>query len=294
MRKSLGQKLRSPRFWLRGVNAALRPLNLRMETLTAARQEMGRLNAARERGWFARPAFTTPVGFHRAEWRSIVEGLKRHLRRFGTFEAAHRNDVAYQFDNPFFSSPDAEVLYVILRERQPRRLVEIGSGHSTRVARQAVIDGAFPCEIVSVDPRPRRDVAGFADVVHRVPIETLDPVELADGLATGDVLFVDASHEVRAGNDSAFIFGTLLPRLRPGVIVHIHDVFLPWDYPEDIVFRRGSAGWGEQYVLHALLCGRGWDVWWPGYWLQKSEPDFATWFPHLNGSMAQSLWMAKT
>jgi hypothetical protein len=105
-----------------------------------------------------------------------------------------------------------------------------------------------------VDPAPRRSVADLADELHLRPVENSEALELVKKLQSGDVLFIDTSHDVRPANDCAYIYGVLIPALAKGVIVHIHDVFLPFDYPER--FARGDgASWGEQTVV-ALLCSK--------------------------------------
>jgi len=76
--------------------------------------------------------------------------------------------------------------------------------------------------------------------------------------------------------------------LKPGVVVHVHDIFLPYDYPDELAFNHPH--WGEQYILHALLSGRGSDVLWPGYYLQRDRSDFYDLFPFLRGTQAQSFW----
>src|SRR5206468_5214202 len=112
-------------------------------------------------------------------------------------------------------------------------------------------------------------------------------------LNPGDILFIDTSHEVRVANDVAYIYANLLPRIRPGVIVHIHDIFLPYEYPKEWVFDHCNL-WGEQYILQAFLShSDSWKVLWPGYYLQKTLPNFARHFPHCRGGMAQSLWIQK-
>ena len=175
-----------------------------------------------------------------------------YSERLDNFRGTEQNEVGYQYSNPFFRSPDAEILYTIMRQRRPQRVIEAGCGHSTRVIRQSILDGKFPCHVTCIDPSPRRDISGIPDEYIRSTIEKQDPEALAAILERNDILFIDTSHEVRVANDVAFIYCCLLPRLKPGVIVHIHDIFLPWDYTEYAVFDRGLSNWGEQYVVHAV------------------------------------------
>lgn len=293
-KQSLRQRYLSPRSWLNGLNSLLRAGNLEIITLTATHAEAARLARARRKNWFGEPVFTLPAGFISSDFRSIVGALEDYVERFESFRQPESNAVQYQYANPFFRAPDAEVLYTVMRQRRPRRVIEIGCGHSTRITRQAILDGGFPCRLTCIDPAPRRDLSGLPDEFIHGAIEDQDAEALAASLDSNDVLFIDTSHEVRVANDVAFIYCCLLPRLKSGVVVHIHDVFLPWDYTQQFVFERGLSNWGEQYLVHALIEGGGWDVLWPGYYLQRTQPEFSRWFPHHNGNlMAQSLWLVR-
>jgi len=152
--------------------------------------------------------------------------------------------------NIFFSALDAIALYGLLGMRAPARYVEIGSGHSTRFARRAVEDFGLRTEIVSVDPHPRAEIDAICDRVIRQPLEDVDTAMLT-GLAAGDMLFLDSSHVTFENSDVTVFFLEVLPRLRAGVTVHIHDIFLPFDYPREWTDRHYS----EQYLLAAYLLG---------------------------------------
>lgn len=275
------------------LNRGLATVNLRLETLTAAKHEASRLAEVDARNGFERPAYPVPAAFLASNWRELITELPRYRERFDTFVRAADNDVGYTFTNEYFRSPDAEVLYAIVRRYQPRNILEVGCGNSTKVIRQAIRDGQLATRHRCIDPMPRVEIAALADEIVRQPVEHLDAAELAGWLAAGDVLFVDTSHEVKPANDVAHIFGSLFPRLAAGVIVHIHDIFLPYEHPRSWVIEK-RLNWGEQYLVQAMLAnGDGWDVLWPGHYLQRSQSDFAAHFPHLAGTQAQSLWLRK-
>ena len=164
------------------------------------------------------------------------------------------------WDNPFFSGLDGVVLYCYLRELRPTRYVEIGSGISTMFARKAAIDGDFPLTIVSIDPQPRADVEKICDEVIRYPLEMVDPEDF-EYLEDGDVFFFDGSHRVFQNSDVVCFFMDVLPILKRGVYVHMHDINLPYDYHEDWIQRFYS----EQYMLAAFLMGghRGYKIMMP-------------------------------
>lgn len=276
------------KIWL---NHALTPLGLRLDTLTRERAEHARLAALDARGQFSRPAFPLLPSIGAGNPAAILEMLRAHRDRIDELADPLANRAGYRLDNAYFGSPDAEVLYCMIRAHAPRRIVEIGSGHSTRVSRLAIDDGALPTRLVCIDPAPREDVAHLADELHRARVETLDRPELFASLARDDVLFIDSSHEVSIGSDTVHLCLDVLPRLASGVLVHIHDIFLPYEYPREWVMKRGMA-YNEQYLVQALLQDSDrFEVLWAGHYLQRTLPDFARHFAHLHGRTAQSLWL---
>jgi methyltransferase family protein len=155
------------------------------------------------------------------------------------------------FFNRAFSGLDAVALYAFVRFLNPRTFLEIGSGNSTRFARRSIRDHGLQTRIVSVDPRPRREVDAVCDTVIRQPLETLDPARIIEDLQAGDILFVDGSHRCFTNSDVTVVFLEVLPRLQPGVLVHFHDILLPYDYPPAWSRRYYS----EQYLLACSLLG---------------------------------------
>jgi predicted O-methyltransferase YrrM len=274
------------------VNRVLSLANLHIETLTESRTEQRRLEKLVAAGHFEEPVFPVPESFKEADVSEILAALPGYRTRFDTFQDATKNDVGFSFANDYFRSPDAEVFYTLIRTQKPGRIVEIGSGHSTKVARQAILDGKLKTRIVSIDPQPRAEIDSLADECVRDKVEDVAPA-LFDTLQKSDMLFIDSSHEVRMGNDGAFLYSTIVPRIASGVFVQIHDVFLPYDYPRDLI-ALGARGWNEQYIVQAMLAaGPGFDVIWPGYFVQRAHAEFAALFPHNTGERAQSLWLRK-
>lgn len=179
--------------------------------------------------------------------------LRESLRRIAN-EPISEHDPYWAQD--WFSTFDAVALYGMLCEFRPRRLIEVGSGHSTRFARRAIRDHSIGTHITSIDPVPRAEIDQLCDVVVRSPLENAD-LAIFDQLAAGDVLFIDNSHRSFPNSDVTVAFLDILPRLRPGVIVQIHDIFWPMDYPPSWAKRYYS----EQYLLGAyLLADAGRDV----------------------------------
>lgn len=274
------------------ANRLLNPVGMKLEGLKADRLERERLQVLSDSGHFQRQIFPVcyPVS---AEWvESIFAACETFAEGIQRLENSTTNDVGYSVDNDYFFSPDADVLYATLRDTQPRRYVEIGSGNSTRLARQAIIDGDLSTTICCVDPEPRIEVSAYADTLHKTPVEHVD-ADLIRSLDVGDILFIDSSHLVRTGSDVNVLLLQIFPELKPGVLVHIHDIFLPYEYPIGWV----SAGWGfnEQYLLQALLqFSQGIEVLWPGHFLQKTMEGFRQRFPLMRASdNAQSFWLRR-
>lgn len=275
------------------ANRWLQLFNLQLKTLTRERREKDRLQELERSGHFLRRAFPLLDSFRMVEPGWIFERLARYQERFQDFQTPAGNAVGYSFANPWYTSPDAEVLYIFVREFRPGKIIEIGSGHSTKIIRQAVQDEGTSCRLVCVDPHPRDVVGQWADQVYHHPVKELQDTGLLDSLQPDDLLFIDSSHEVKTGNDVSYLYLHLLPRLQPGVLVHIHDVFLPYEYPREWVVEKGW-GWTEQYLLQALLTfDSTFQVLWAGHFLQREFPDFARHFPHSAGRTAQSLWLRK-
>jgi predicted O-methyltransferase YrrM len=149
-------------------------------------------------------------------------------------------------DQAWFPSLDAAVAYLLVRERKPRRIVEIGSGHSTRILAKA---SAGVGEILAIDPAPRADIAGLPGVTIVPSTLQAAPAALFEGLLPGDMLFIDSSHILMPGSDVDFLFNRVLPRLPAGALVHIHDIYLPFDYPD----AWGWRNYNEQQGVAPLL-----------------------------------------
>ena len=275
------------------LNRFLSPLNARIDTLTADRAETRRLDWLDKGGHFERPVFPTPPGFETASFPSLLAALSLYESRFRDFTEPEKNGVGFTFANHFYTSPDAEILYALVREVKPRTIIEVGCGNSTKIMRLAIMDASLATRIISIDPHPRTDIKDFADEIYSMPVEAVEDSDLFASLGEGDILFIDSSHEIKTGNDNPFLYLNVLPMLRPGVLVQIHDIFLPYDYPREWVIEK-RWGFNEQYIVQSLLMsGRMFEVLWAGYYLQRTLPDFARHFPNMGKRVAKSLWLKR-
>lgn len=278
------------------LNQLINPLGLKLETKLTDSLELQRIEKLEQNGYFERPAFPIPQSVQNSGWQAVVSALARYQSELARLEDASMNEVGFTNKNTFYFPPDSDVLYTMVREYRPARIVEIGSGNSTRITRQAIRDGNLSTHVVSIDPMPRSDVQGFADEIRRHPVEKIPAESLAGELRSGDFLFIDSSHMVTVGNDCVYEFLQLLPRIASGVIVHVHDISLPWDYPEAWYRRVPQVKiWNEQYLLQAILnSGDNYEVLWPGYYVQQTNAEtFDRWFPARCGRDAHSFWMRR-
>jgi hypothetical protein len=186
------------------------------------------------------------------------------LRRLGVhyaslpFAPERPPGMSYAYENPNFSYGDAIVYAGMLMEFRPRRVIEVGSGHSS--AALVDIDRTFlggATEITCIEPYPALlqsllPPAEFARIrVIPSPVQGVD-LSVFTALEAGDILFIDSTHVSKCGSDVNFELFEVLPILPPGVIIHFHDMFYPFEYPEDWVLRDNRA-WNELYVMRAFL-----------------------------------------
>jgi hypothetical protein len=198
------------------------------------------------------PELAAIVDRERAAYKELLRGFLGYGERFASIPAEPGAGVEPAWRNEFFPGLDTVALYGLLAQRRPKLLLEVGSGWSTRVARRAIGDLGLLTTLVSVDPEPRAEVDAICDEVVRARVEGYADT-IVERLKPGDILFIDSSHRVLMGNDVTVLFLEVLPRLQPGVLVHVHDVFLPWDYPAEWADRV----YAEQYLLAMLLLAAG-------------------------------------
>jgi hypothetical protein len=265
--------------------------NLYIETLTSEKRESQRIEVLDKKDYFDTSVFPVPECFASANTEIIFEALSNSKDKLAKFQSISLNDVDYTYKNDFYSSPDAEVLYIMLNITKPRLFLEIGSGNSTKIARQSIKDHGLSTKICSVDPQPRTEIDLLCDEVIRKPVESMS-IDRFSELSSGDILFIDSSHKILPGNDVTFLYLNILPILKKGVIIHIHDIFLPFEYPKAFIDEKRE--WNEQYLVQVLLeTSKSFEVLWPGHFLQRTQKDFGSYFDNVENRSAQSLWLRK-
>lgn len=171
------------------------------------------------------------------------------------------------WNNTYFQGNDASTSWAMSAITRPARIVEIGSGNSTKFFRHSIEYNAIDTRLICIDPAPRTEISAIADEIHYKPVQEVSR-DVFSALKPGDILFFDGSHLVVQGSDTQFVFLEILPRLPKGVLVHIHDINLPYEYRQ---FYR-SRFYGEQYMLAALLVfAPDWKPVFPVYWLEQTR-----------------------
>lgn len=194
-----------------------------------------------------------------------------------------------RFNQDWFPGLDGAMAYTFVRELRPNYILEIGSGHSTRFMAQAKKDGELTTHIHSIDPVPRREIDSLCSEITRSTVTDL-PLSTFHRLKAKDILFIDGSHIGMPGTDVDYLFSQVLPYLPSGVIIHVHDIFLPWGYPKSWHWRS----YNEQIVLAAMLgLNLRYEILCPNYYLRRQYPELVNSLalPLLPGAVETSIWL---
>ena len=188
----------------------------------------------------------------RDRYRTCLQSCLAHRGRFQAIGRDYVDEQSPYWQCGWLSPLDLIALYTLVADNGPARYVEVGSGCSTTFVRRAIDDHGLATKIISIDPEPRAGIDAICDEVVRSPLEDTD-LSAFDGLASGDIVFIDGSHRSFPNSDVTVAVLEVLPRLPAGVIVGFDDIYLPDDYPPEWSDRFYS----EQYLLAAWLLGGG-------------------------------------
>jgi hypothetical protein len=235
-----------------------------------------------------------------ARFAAQSEAMRTWLLRMEPYAAAlhaigGEAPPAPRWDQDWFPRLDAAMAYTIVRTVKPRRIVEVGSGHSTRFYGRAIADGGLAAELLSIDPAPRAATDGVPALSRMsMPVQQagLEPFRM---LSAGDILSIDSSHILMPGSDVDFLLNAVLPVLPPGLLVHFHDIFLPDAYPAAWSWR----GYNEQSAVALLVQQAGWRIAFASHYAVTRLGDavresVAGTVPLFADAVESSLWMTST
>lgn len=280
------------------INKLLSPAGIYVSTNVKEEKEKEHLITLKNKGHWKEQKYLKGLNLKDGDYIKFIDEIcipfQGDFRKFPK-EFVEKNSNNYYLNNEFFSNVDAEVLYSVIRHYKPQHVIEVGSGFSTRLMRLAIGDGNLSTKIVCIDPQPRVDILEHADEHFAFKVEDLPIGSIFGKMNPGDILFIDSSHIVSTGSDVNFLFLEILPDLPPGVLIQIHDVYFPFDYPEEWVVNE-HWGWNEQYLVQAfLMFNDSFEIIWPSNYMMTSHYHKLrrSFLPFENNYKPSSLWIKK-
>lgn len=252
------------------------------------------------------PLYTPETGPHKAlhqmisrgneEYKRLVQNSLQHTEAFKKIGVSASDNKMPAWKNGFLPAVDTILLYTILEEFRPKKYLEIGSGNSTKVAAFCREQENLNFSVTCIDPHPRREIQEIADSWIDKQIQTVS-LDYFRNLEAGDVVFLDGSHVLHPNSDVMWFFMEILPVIPAGVIIHIHDIFLPYDYPQWVCDRF----FNEQYMFAAcLLNSNNFKIISPNYYLLTEKITKDVWdelwkIPALSSikKHGRSFWFSK-
>ena len=257
---------------------------------------------AREAEVFDAEAPLPDVDLRPAAQRALWERFVAHAARFSL--AATKDEAAaasqrYYAENDQFGPGDATIYAGMLLEHQPKRLIEVGSGFSSALfldINARFFSGAI--ESTFIEPYPDRLLSLLSEAdktrttLRREPVQST-PLNVFAALEPGDMLFVDSTHVAKAGSDVNHLFFRVLPGLKPGVLIHFHDIFHPFEYPKEWFFD-GNRSWNELYLLRAFMMNNAhYRVLFFNSWFAHRHPECENALPNFWKNPGGAFWMRK-
>lgn len=247
------------------------------------------------------------IDINENEQLELISGFKSKFQDEYNKLLQNKEDISkpyeYFINNPNFGPVSGEILYSMIRNFKPKKIIEIGSGYSTYCSAQAIlknheIDNNYSCELIAIEPYPNPILKkGFPGLTKLIQKKVQDiPLSNFTSLQNNDILFIDSSHVLKIGSDVQYEFLEIIPRLNKGVIIHVHDILLPINYYKEWVVRN-QLFWNEQYLLQAFLAFNNFfKILWAGGFLHFKHPDkLETAFKSYNRKkrFSSSFWMKK-
>ena len=228
----------------------------------------------------------------------LLNNLRQFTPELETIPARQTGETFFWFDNGGFGGFDAAALYAMLRYLKPKRYVELGCGFSSFISSRALKRNqqeGHDCDAIYADPEPRLDMQQILAHGRLMQKRVQDvPMEIFQALESGDVLFIDTSHVLKVQSDVTRELVQILPALKPGVWIHVHDIFTPYDYPEEWITKPIRLSCNEQYALECLLSGGDrYRVELPLFMLWKENPEALQAFFPRGQQRPHSFWITK-
>ncbi len=229
------------------------------------------------------------VNWNERQYLELAERLAAYTCELSGVPLERTAESEFWFRNGGYGDGDAASLYGMIRHFKPRRMIEVGCGFSSRVIAMACRknrEGGHPIECLHIEPFPppyllvdKLPGTLLVKKVQEVPLRTFTDLQ------AGDFLFIDTSHVLKTQSDCCYEYLEIVPSLRAGVIVHVHDIFTPYDYPEDWLFHR-LFPFNEQYALECLMSDNPkLEILLPVFYLWKDHPEvIRRWLPFVNGN----------
>jgi hypothetical protein len=243
------------------------------------------------------PADVPGVDLRIAEQWRLLEELQSFVEDV-PFPDQRTEGLRFWFDNDSYAYGDATALYGLLCYLRPARMIEVGAGYSTLCTLDTIERSGLGTHLTVVEPYPERVLALLCPgdreriTLLDTPVERLD-IAVFDSLSSDDILFIDSTHVAKTGSDVVYELHRVLPRLAPGVMIHFHDIFPGFEYPQPWVFE--GRGWNEAYALRAFLeFNASFEIaLWPSL-LYQLDPDRAREaIPNLSRNVGGCIWLRR-
>ena len=227
---------------------------------------------------------------------ALLAELSRYRQELNGIPRERREQGEFYWDNPALGDVDAAIYYTMIRHFRPHRVLEVGAGYSTMIAAKACVANRDATVLEAIEPYPMEALSRGFPGLRKLTVSPLQEVPLAEfeTLGENDILFVDSSHVCKIGSDLHYLFFSILPRLRSGVLIHFHDIFLPLEYDRTWVVDRQHF-WNEQYLLLAfLLFNREFEIVLSAMYLGLDHRErLAEAFPLLRSPGGGSIWIRR-
>ncbi len=222
------------------------------------------------------------INFNEQEQKELIHLLtKKYKKEINGYLLKELKKENYKIYSREFSIVDSEMLYYMIRNNKPKRIIEIGSGYSTLILYKSIIknmkeDRNYLCELISIDPYPNRDLLNIIRTNYfKIIPEKVQDVKKSffQELEEKDFLFIDSSHVLKIGSDVQYEYLEILPIINKKVIIHCHDIFFPSEYPKNWI-RDEHRFWNEQYLLQAFLAyNTSFKILWAGSYMHLKNQE---------------------